>query len=94
MAAPSAAKICCRSSICVVTVKVASSMLKMDGLEDCSAYLNLYQGGNSLVSPDQDIQEANMKVIGVRPTSFTGNEKKEVRGANIYVMYTGKGQRP
>ena len=28
-----------------------------------------------------------MKIIGIRPTSFTGDDKQEVRGTNIYVTY-------
>ena len=28
-----------------------------------------------------------MKIIGIRPSSFMGDEKKEVKGMNIYVTY-------
>ena len=28
-----------------------------------------------------------MKIIGIRPSSFMGKEKKEVKGMNIYVTY-------
>lgn len=27
------------------------------------------------------------KIIGIRPSSFTGNDGKEVSGRNIYLMY-------
>ena len=28
-----------------------------------------------------------MKIIGIRPTSFTGDDKKEVKGINVYVTF-------
>jgi len=53
----------------------------------CGYPVSIYYRGQALGPREKERQEANMKIIGIRPSTFTGEDKTQISGKNIYLTF-------